>query len=102
MSNLRMKLGNRVATEIFEYYESLIRRGEEKKLDNYETWATPIIKIWLGQSAMERNDCIVTWKAQDAMQLITRARERLVKSGCQLQIIGIRLETLMKRFRLWI
>ena len=46
MSNLRTKLGNRVATEIFEYYESLFRRGEEKKLDNYETWAIPIIKIW--------------------------------------------------------
>ena len=46
MSNLRTKLGNRVATEIFEYYESLFRRGEERKLDNYETWAIPIIKIW--------------------------------------------------------
>ena len=46
MSNLRTKLGNRVATETFEYYESLIGRGEEKKLDNYETWAIPIIKIW--------------------------------------------------------
>ena len=46
MSNLRTKLGNRVATEIFEYYESLFRRREEKKLDNYETWAIPIIKIW--------------------------------------------------------
>ena len=34
-SNLRTKLGNRVATEIFEYYESLMR-GEQKKLDNYE------------------------------------------------------------------
>ena len=45
MSNLRTKLGNRVATEIFEYYESLVRRGEEKKQDNYETWAIPIIKI---------------------------------------------------------
>jgi hypothetical protein len=54
-------------------------RGEEKKLDNYETWATPIIKIWMGQSAMERNDCIVKWKAQDAMEIKTRARERLVK-----------------------
>ena len=46
MSNLRTKLGNIVATEIFEYYESLFRRGEEKKLDNYATWAIPIIKIW--------------------------------------------------------
>ena len=58
MSNLRTKLGNSVATEIFEYYESRMR-GEEKKLDNYETWATPIIKIWMGQSAIERNDCFV-------------------------------------------
>jgi hypothetical protein len=62
LSNLRMRLGNRVATEIFEYYVSLMR-GEEKKLDHYETWATPIIKIWMGESAMERNDCIVKWKA---------------------------------------
>ena len=62
MSNLRMKLGNRVATELFEYYESL-RGGEEKKLDNYETWATPIIKIWMGERTMERNDCNVKWKA---------------------------------------
>ena len=46
MSNLGTKLGNRVATETFEYYESLIGRGEEKKLDNHETWAIPIIKIW--------------------------------------------------------
>ena len=46
MSNLRTKSGNIVATEIFEYYESLFRRGEENKLDNYETWALPIIKIW--------------------------------------------------------
>jgi len=30
MSNLRTKLGNRVATEIFEYYESLMR-GEQQK-----------------------------------------------------------------------
>ena len=30
MSNLRTKLGNRGATEIFEYYESLMR-GEQKK-----------------------------------------------------------------------
>jgi len=30
-------------------------------------------------SAMERNDCIVKWKAQDAMEIITRARERLMK-----------------------
>ena len=30
MSNLRTKLGNRVATEIFEYFESLMR-GEEKE-----------------------------------------------------------------------
>ena len=44
MSNLRTKLGKRVATEIFEYYQSLMR-GKEKKLDNFETWATPIIKI---------------------------------------------------------
>ena len=36
MSNLRAKLGNRVATEIFDYYESLMRGGE-KKLDNFET-----------------------------------------------------------------
>ena len=28
---------------------------------------------------MERNDCIVKWKAQDAMEIKTRARERLVK-----------------------
>ena len=66
--HLRTKLGNRVATEIFEYYESLMR-GEEKKLDNFETRATTIIKIWIGQSAMERNDCIVKWKAQDAMEI---------------------------------
>ena len=58
MSDLRTKLGNRVATEIFEYYERHMR-GEEKKLDNYETWAKPIIKILMGQCAMERNDCIV-------------------------------------------
>ena len=76
---MRTKLGNRVATEIFEYYESLFRRGEEKKLDNYETWAIPIIKIWIGQSAMERKDCIVKWKAQDAIEMKTRTRERLVK-----------------------
>ena len=44
MSNLRTKLGNSVATEIFVYCESLTR-GEEKKLDNFETWTTPIIKI---------------------------------------------------------
>ena len=53
MSNLRKKLGNRVATEIFEYYESLVR-GEEKKLNNYETWTTPIIKIWMGHSKMKK------------------------------------------------
>ena len=40
MSNLRTNLGNIVATEIFEYYESLMR-GEEKKLDTFETWTTP-------------------------------------------------------------
>ena len=42
-------------------------RGEEKKRDNYETWATPIIKIWMGQHKIERNDCIVKWKMQDVM-----------------------------------
>jgi len=78
MSNLRTKLGNRVVTEIFEYYESLMRE-EEKKLYIYETWATPIIKIWVGVSAMERNDCVVIRKAQDAMEIRMRARERLVK-----------------------
>ena len=78
MSNLRTKLGNRVSTEIFEYYESLTR-GEEKKLDNYETRTTPIIKMWMIQSKMERNDCIVKWKIQDVMESKTRARERLVK-----------------------
>ena len=51
MSNLGTKLGNRVASEIFEYYESLVR-GEEKKLDNFETWTTSIIKIWMGQCKM--------------------------------------------------
>ena len=51
MSNLRTKLGNSVASEIFEYYESLAI-GEEKKLDNFETWTTSIIKIWMGQSKM--------------------------------------------------
>jgi len=51
MSNLGTKLGNRVASEIFEYYESLMR-GEEKKLDNFETWTTSIIKIWMGESKM--------------------------------------------------
>ena len=30
-----------------------------KNLNNYETWATSIIKIWIGLSATERNDCIV-------------------------------------------
>ena len=40
MSSLRAKLGNGVATEIFEFYESLMR-GEEKKLDTFETWTTP-------------------------------------------------------------
>jgi hypothetical protein len=30
MSNLRTKLGNRVATESFEYYESLIREEQTK------------------------------------------------------------------------
>ena len=68
-----IKLGNRIATEIFECYESLMR-GEEKKLDNYETWATPIIKIWVSESAMERNDCIIKSKAQDVMKLKPRAR----------------------------
>ena len=53
-------------------------RGEDKKLDNYETWATPIIKIWIGQSAMERNDCIVKWRAEDTTEMKTRARERLM------------------------
>ena len=62
MSNLRTNLGNRVSTEMFEYYESLVR-GEGKKLDIYETWATPIIKIWMGERTMERNDCNVKWKA---------------------------------------
>ena len=33
MSNLWTNLGNGVATEIFEYYESLMR-GEAKKLDS--------------------------------------------------------------------
>ena len=28
---------------------------------------------------MERNDCIVKWKAQDAMEMKTRARIKLVK-----------------------
>ena len=51
----------------------------KKKLDNFETWATPIIKIWLAPSAIERNDCIVKQKAQNAMEMETRARERLVK-----------------------
>jgi len=46
MSYLRTNLGNRVSTEIFENYESLMR-GEKKKLDNLETWTTPIIKIWV-------------------------------------------------------
>ena len=32
---------------------------------------------------MERNDCIVKWKAQDAMEMKTRARERLVKEWMQ-------------------
>ena len=33
----------------------------------------------MGQRAIERNDCIVKWKAQDAMEMKTRTRERLVK-----------------------
>ena len=51
MSKLGMKLGNRVAREVFEYFESLVR-GEEKKLDNFETLTSSIIKIWMGQSKM--------------------------------------------------
>ena len=70
-------MGNRVATEIFEYYERIMRGGV-KKLDNFETWTTPIIKIWMGQSKMERNDCIVKWKTQDIMELKKRPKERLV------------------------
>jgi hypothetical protein len=35
MSNLKSKLGNKVETEIFEYYESLVI-GEEEMLVNYE------------------------------------------------------------------
>ena len=35
ISNLKSKLGNKVASEIFEYYASLMR-GEEEMLDNYE------------------------------------------------------------------
>ena len=91
MSNLRTKLGNRVATEIFEYYESLLR-VDQQKLDNNETWAIPIIKIWMGQSAMERNDCIVKWKAQDDMEMKTMARERLVKEWISTSNYWIRLE----------
>ena len=37
------------------------------------------VKIWMGESAMERNDYIVKLKAQDAMEIKTRARERMVK-----------------------
>ena len=33
----------------------------------------------MGEGAMERNECIVKWKAQDDMEIKTRARERLVK-----------------------
>jgi len=33
----------------------------------------------MGESAMERNDCIFKWKTQDVMKLKTRVRERLVK-----------------------
>ena len=46
-----------------------------RKLDNYETWATPIINIWVSESAMERNDCIFKWRAQDAMEIKTRAEK---------------------------
>ena len=53
ISNLKSKLGNKVATEIFEYYESLMR-GEQQKLYIYENWATPIIKIWVSESTMEK------------------------------------------------
>ena len=31
----------------------------KQKLDIYKTWATPIVKIWIGLSVKERNDCIV-------------------------------------------
>ena len=37
----------------------------------------------MDESAMERNDCVVKWKAQDAMEMKTRARERLVKEWMQ-------------------
>ena len=33
----------------------------------------------MGESVMERNDCIVKWKAQGSMGIKTRARERMVK-----------------------
>ena len=55
----------------------------KQKLDIYKTWATPIIKIWVSESAMERNDCIVKWQAQDAIEMKTRAREKLVKEWMQ-------------------
>ena len=72
------EIGNRVATEIFEYYESLMR-GEQKK---------SLIIMKLGQHQLSRYGlvrvqwkkfCIVKWKAQDVMEIKTRARERLVK-----------------------
>ena len=88
MSYLRTNLGNRVSTEIFEYYENLMR-GEEKKLDNFETWTTPIIKIWMRQREMERNDCIVKWKIRDVMELKKWVRERLVAEWMQASNVGI-------------
>ena len=33
----------------------------------------------MGESTIERNDCIVKWKTQHAFELETRARERMAK-----------------------
>jgi hypothetical protein len=33
----------------------------------------------VSESAIEKNDCIDKWKVQDAMEIETRARERMVK-----------------------
>ena len=37
----------------------------------------------MGQSKMEKNDCNVKWIAQDAMEMKTRAREKMVKDWMQ-------------------
>lgn len=78
--NLIAKLGKRVATEIFEYYETLMK-GEQRRLDPFETWEKPINKIWMEEFEKMgmKAECLKRWRDQDFMEEKRRHRDNVIQ-----------------------